>query len=69
MRFLEDQRTLSFCAALFLAIAGWGADFKTWADMLQVGNVFSLVAVIGGVLLAWVTKRPEWSKSEPEVKP
>ncbi len=76
-KFFEEQRTLAFLGAVLLALAGWGSDFKTWAEMFQVSNVFGLVMVLGGLFMAWGTKRPGWltgasqdpPAQKPEVKP
>lgn len=69
LKFLEEQRTLSFVGAVLLALAGWGQDFATWSDMFNVQHIFGLLMILGGLFAAWATKRPDFLKADPEVKP
>ena len=45
-------------ASLLVAIGGWGIGLADWADLLKVSNFFSLLAVVGGVVLAWLGASP-----------
>lgn len=45
-------------ASLLVAIASWGSGFNNWAELKAIGNIFSLVGVIGGVVLAWLGQSP-----------
>lgn len=47
-----------FIGALLVAGAGWGSQFTTWAQLLQVQNVFGFLGVIGGVILAKFSQSP-----------
>jgi hypothetical protein len=65
-QFFEDQRALMIFGAFLLAIAGWGSEFKTWAELFTVGHIFGLMLVLGGLLTAWGTKRPDFIKPDPQ---
>jgi len=60
--FLENQRILAFVGALLLALAGWGADFKSWGELFQISHVFGLLLILGGLVTTWATKRPDFLK-------
>lgn len=54
----EEHSYVVLMASLLIALGGWGATFNTWAEATRVGNVFGLLGIVGGVLLAWVGKSP-----------
>lgn len=53
-----STKALVLIASLLVALGGWGATFTSWAEVCRVNNVFGLVGIIGGVLLAWLGASP-----------
>lgn len=54
---------LGLLAALGVAVSGWGYEHiqhgdAMWSDLLDPVHIFSLIGVIAGVLVAWLTPRP-----------
>ncbi len=54
---------LALLAALAVSVSGWGYEHiqhgdAMWGDLRDPVHVFSLIGVIGGVLVAWLTPRP-----------
>ena len=52
-----------FAAMLLVAIGSWGVGHtghghEKWSELLSPGHVFSLLGVIGSVLVAWLSKSP-----------
>ncbi len=45
-------------ASLLIAIGSWGSGFSNWQQLREVSNVFSLLGVVGSVVLAWLGKSP-----------
>ena len=45
-------------ASLLIAIGSWGSGFSNWQQLREVPNVFSLLGVIGSVVLAWLGRSP-----------
>jgi membrane associated rhomboid family serine protease len=61
---LNNSRII-LIASLLLALGGWDSSFQYWGQVFQVSNFLGLLAIVGGVLLAWVGKSP----IKPEAKP
>ncbi len=53
-----DKPTIVLIASLLASLGGWGASFTSWAQVAQPSNLFALVGIIAGVLLAWVGTSP-----------
>lgn len=53
-----NSSLLVLAASLFVALGGWGIGLNNWSQLCEVSNVFSLLGVIGGVVLAWLGKSP-----------
>jgi predicted alpha/beta hydrolase len=45
-------------ASLLIAIGSWGSGFSNWQQLKEISNVFSLLGVIGSVVLAWMGRSP-----------
>jgi len=45
-------------ASLLIAVGSWGSGFGNWQDLKEISNVFSLLGVVGSVVLAWLGKSP-----------
>jgi len=45
-------------ASLLIAVGSWGSGFGNWQQLREVSNVFSLLGVVGSVVLAWLGKSP-----------
>ncbi len=45
-------------ASILIAIGSWGSGFNNWDQLKEISNVFSLLGVIGSVVIAWRGKSP-----------
>ena len=45
-------------ASLLIAVGSWGSGFSNWQQLREISNVFSLLGVVGSVVLAWLGKSP-----------
>jgi len=45
-------------ASLLIAVGSWGSGFGNWQELKEISNVFSLLGVVGSVVLAWLGKSP-----------
>ena len=45
-------------ASLLMAVGGWGSSFQSWSEAAHPSHFFSLLGVVGGVILAWIGKSP-----------
>ena len=52
------NKVWTLVASLMLAVGGWGATFQHWNEAWQVSNFFGLLAIIGGIMLAWLGQSP-----------
>jgi len=54
----------TLAGTLLVAVSSWGIEHsmhghgEAWTQMLDPQHVFSLLAVIGSVLVAWLSKSP-----------
>jgi hypothetical protein len=53
-----DKSNWILVASLLVALGSWGATFSSWAEVVRVSNVFGLLGIIGGVVLAWFGTSP-----------
>lgn len=54
---LDKSKTI-LIASLLVALGSWGTTFSTWAEVTRVSNVFGLIGIVGGVVLAWLGTSP-----------
>jgi len=47
--------------SLAIAIAPWGQSMASWGAFTDISNVFALIGIVAGVIMAW--------KKVPPVKP
>ena len=48
-----------FLGALLVAIGPWGFEnVGVWSDLIMPGKMFSLLGIVGGVILAWLGQSP-----------
>ena len=49
---------LVLIASIMVAVVPWGSTLETWGDAITVANIFPLLGIVGGVLLAWLGQSP-----------
>jgi hypothetical protein len=59
MKMKVFRNAMAFLGALLVAIGGWAEAFDTWVEAFQMNHLGSLGVVVGGVLIAYFTKRPQ----------
>lgn len=53
------KNILAFTGALLIALGGWAESFESYEQALKINNMGSLLAVMGGVIVAWNVRRPK----------
>ena len=49
---------LVLVASIMVAVVPWGSSLNSWGDAVTVANIFPLLGIVGGVLLAWLGQSP-----------
>ena len=52
------KHVLVLVASIMVAVVPWGSSLETWEDAVVVANIFPLLGIVGGVLLAWLGQSP-----------
>lgn len=45
-------------ASVMVAVVPWGSSLESWDAAAQTANIFPLIGIVGGVLLAWLGQSP-----------